>query len=162
VKNTIYLFLLLLNACDSPLRHMKPENKIFDLRPQIIDLSEETVQSHLTGQTINTNSTAFSAVEINWITGPTPNPNSMSHLEIYFLDKELNIIEVPMDYKLYIQGDMGMAHGLASTGAFYNEDSISWINDTLSFHMSGDYLMTLSVYDKDFNLIGEAKWRVQF
>jgi hypothetical protein len=101
-------------------------------------------------------------VEVEWVGCPYPIPEKASHLRIHVLDKNLTPTQLSLGDQFFIQADMGMGHGLASFGHFFSSDLSTWTNETLAFYMGGDYLMTLSLFDENFNQLGEAKWRVVF
>lgn len=135
--------LLLLSACDSPLRHRVREQDG-------------------NGQSISLLSFQESGYELRfqWLKGPFPNVSKTSSLMVYVY-KDGDLVALPADRQINFFATMPfMGHALDQPGYFEELSPGIYLNETITFNMTGDWQMELWLQDLNGDILEKVSWPV--
>lgn len=148
-KNLVFLLVLVNTGCGSPFNKMRYE---------VTANTDNEQTKPLTNRKLEISNYYFSVL---WLNGPFGDPSKTSALSVSFYNRDLEPTSLPHSYKLFLTADMGMGHGLADRGFFETQDQKTFLNQEIRFYMSGNYKITLYIYDGEKE-IGRTTWSYSF
>lgn len=139
----LVVFLLLLSACDSPLRHRVKEQDGSGPSLSLLSFQQSGYE-----------------LRFQWIKGPFPNVSKASSLIVYVY-KDGDLMALPTDRQINFFATMpSMGHALDQPGYFEELSPGIYLNETITFNMTGEWLMELWLQDLKGDILEKVSWPV--
>jgi hypothetical protein len=140
------ILLFFLNSCGSPM------NNRTNIEP-----NEKSKHTELNFKKYSLN------VEFTWILGPVGNIKQDNQLLVVIKDKEGKPKSLPNDLSLGFYSNMeSMGHPLDEAGDFEDLGYGIYLNNSIRFNMTGDWLHEIRIMDGEFNILDKVSWKEFF
>lgn len=137
----LLICLFLLSACDSPLRHKVREEKGSGNSLSFLSFQESGFE-----------------LRFQWLKGPYPNVSKTSALMVYVY-KDGDLVALPADRQINFYATMPeMGHALDQPGYFEELSPGIYLNQAITFNMTGDWQMELWLQDLNADILEKVSW----